>query len=187
MRKASDNKFLKVNTGVILTPIIEPVIVALDTYFQKINKEAIVTSGKREAEDQLRIIRFYLESKGLKNQFPEAFNKGVNQKVYHDTHGLIYSWQLGWSKLLNIGVIINPPLASACLLDYWKGGINKRGRVIPPSVHFDGKAFDIGGGNNGIADELAVVQKALKDKLPGLINIVIERENNCIHCDCVKL
>jgi hypothetical protein len=182
--KASENKFLIVKTGVVLTPVIEPVICALDEYFKKANKIAYVTSGKRNPEGQLEIIRGYLEKKGLKDEFKEAFGKGVHEKLTHEKFGSIYTWQLGWSKLLNIGVIINPPCAAACLLDYMRDGINKKGRVINGSPHFNGTAFDVGGGENGIGDETEILKQALKDGVKGLINILPERENNANHCDC---
>lgn len=182
--KASDNKFLIVKPGVVLTPIIEPVICALDLYFKEANKISYVTSGKRNPDGQLQIIRGYIEKKGLKDEFPEAFKGGVTDKFTHPQYGAIYNWQLGWSKLLNIGVIVNPPCSAACLLDYIRDGINKKGRIINGSPHFNGTAFDIGGGENGVADETAILQKALKDRVPGLVNILPERENNANHCDC---
>jgi hypothetical protein len=184
MKKATENEFLIVGPGVILTPTIEPVIVGLDDYYRAENKKAYVTSGLRYPLNQLQIIRSYIEKKGLKAQFPELFTKGVNDKIIHDEFGLIYTWQMGWSKLLNIGVIINPPIAAACLMDYIRNGINKKGLVIQGSPHFKGSAFDIGGGPNGITDELGPIQKAQADKLPGLVGILPERENNAIHVDC---
>ncbi len=179
-----NNKFLIVRPGVILTPIITPVILSLEQYFKEANKISYVTSGKRNPEDQLRIIRGYIESKGLKDEFPEAFGKKVEEKFTHPKYGAIYTWQLGWSKLLNIGVIINPPSTAACLLDYIKNGVNKKGAILNGSPHFNGNCFDVGGGDNGVADETAILQKALKDRVPGLMNILSERENNACHCDC---
>lgn len=182
--KATDNKFLLLKPSVVLTPIIEPVICALDKYFEKANKIAYVTSGKRNPEGQLQIIRGYIEKKGFKDEFKEAFNKGVHDKFTHEKFGSIYSWQLGWSKLLSVGVIINPPCAAACLLDYIRDGINKKGRIINGSPHFNGTAFDIGGADNGIGDETAILMQALKDRVPGLMNVLPERENNANHIDC---
>lgn len=181
------NKFLLVRPGVILTPIIEPVIISLDKYFAEINIKAQVSSGLRNQEDQLRIIRKYLESKGLKAQFPEAFNKGVNDKIFHEKYKEIYAWQLGWSKLLNIGLIISPPAAAPCLLDYIKNGVNKKGAIIKASPHFNGTCLDISGGGNGIEDELPAIKKALLEKVPGLLDYLIERENNCLHIYCKKI
>jgi hypothetical protein len=182
--KATDNKFLIINKNVVLTPIIEPVIIALESYFKEANKISYVTSGKRNPEGQLGIIRDYLVSKGLAKGFPEAFGKRYDEKFTHDQFGSIYTWQLGWSKLLNIGTIINPPAAAACLMDYIRDSINKKGRIINGSPHFNGTAFDVGGGPNGIADETEILKRALHDRVPGLMNIFPERENNANHCDC---
>lgn len=178
------NKFLIIQATVVLTPTIEPVIHALDPYFERAGLKAVVTSGKRDPEDQLRIIRNYLTKKGLAEKYPAAMTCALTDK---DPAGL-YIWQMAWSNLLNVGIIINPPAAARCLMDYFnKAGKNLKGATLQPSVHFKGTAFDIGGAGNGIADEAAVVQQALDDKLPGLASIVVERENNCLHQNCVAI
>lgn len=187
---AKENKFLKVRDGVILTPVIEPVIIALDKYFEKANCLAWVTSGLRSAADQLRIIRNELIKRKLDVKYPDAVSKGVNDKITHEAQS-IYAWQLGWSALLNAGFIVNPPMPAICLMDYISGGINKKGKLINASPHFAGLAFNVGGGPDGISgtvtNELAVIQGALNDKLKGLKSILPERNNNAIHCNCYKV
>lgn len=183
MKRATENKFLIVKAGVVLTPRIERTIVALDKYFEEANHIAYVTSGLRNPAGQLDVIRGYLEKKGLKLDYKDTFLYDVNKKIEHDKFGSIYSWQLGWSKLLNLGVIINPPASAHVLMDYIRNGVNKKGLIIHGSPHFKGGSFDTGGGANGIADETAILQKALKAKDTGLINILPERENNANHCD----
>ena len=184
MKRATENKFLLIKLGVVITPIIEPVIVGLDEYFAKAKVTSYVTSGLRNPESQLKIIRGYLEKRGLGVSFKDAFMNDANKKIEDPKYGSIYAWQLGWSKLLNIGVIINPPFAAACLMDYIRNGVNKKGLVINGSPHFKGTAFDIGGATNGTNDETAIVKKALEDGLPGLVGYLQERENNATHCDC---
>jgi hypothetical protein len=73
MKRATENKFLIVNKGVVLTPRIERAIVVADKYFEEANHVAYVTAGLRDKDDQLRIIRGYLKSKGLEQAYPEAF------------------------------------------------------------------------------------------------------------------
>lgn len=175
------NTHLIVQAQVKLTPIIEPVIIALDEYFRAGNHKAVVTSGKRDPEDQLRIIRQYLTRKGLAEKYAQAMTCGLDEK---DTESN-YLWQMAWSNLLHIGVIINPPARAKCLMDYFKNGKNLKGISLKPSVHFKGTAFDIGGGENGATDEAIIVQKAIDDKLPGLAGYLLERENNCVHLNCV--
>lgn len=180
----TDNKYLRVLDNVVLTPVITPVILALDKYFEVAKLPALVTSGLRNPSDQLRIIRNYLTSKGLASKYPDAMTGNLDGTIILDGK-TIFSWQMGWSALLNAGVIINPPRKAATLLDYNRNGvIIPKGHVINGSPHFTGKAFDIGGGINGIADEQAVIAKALADKLPGLLDTLPERENNCSHIDC---
>ncbi len=176
---ALNNKWLIVLPNVKLTPTIEPVIIALDKYFEAAKLKANVTSGLRDANDQLRVIRGYLTKKGLDKKYPLA----MTCKVTDETTPGIYDWQMAWSNLLNIGVIINPPIAAKCLMDYK----NKKGQIINQTPHARGTAFNIGGGGNGISDEIAVINKALADKIPGLISVLAERENNAAHCDCKKI
>jgi hypothetical protein len=179
---ALNNKWLVVQSGVRLTPIIEPVIISLDKYFEQAKLKAFVTSGLRDADDQLKVIRNYMVKKGLDKKYPEAMTcKVLDEEAGH------YKWQMAWSNLLNIGVIINPPIAAICLMDYTSGGKNKKGQIINQTPHARGTAFNIGGNSNGINDELVVLQKALTDKLSGLANFLAERENNALHCNCIKI
>lgn len=172
---SKNNKFLIVQSTVILTPIIEPVIIALDAYFERANLKALVTSGLRDANDQLRVIRGYLTKKGLAEKYESAMTCAVDAKENGE-----YVWQKAWSNLLNIGVIINPPYDAVCLMDYK----NKKGQIIHQTPHARGTAFNIGGGGNGVDDEAKVIQTALDDNLKGLVSFLKERENNAIHCNC---
>lgn len=185
-----NNKFLKVKEGVILTPIIDPVIVALDKYFEKANTYARVTSGKRNEEDQLRIIRNELIKRGLDKKYPDAISKGWKDKVM--IHGKeYYAWQYGWSNLLNVGFIVSPPTAAVCLMDYISGGVNKKGKLLNASPHIAGLAFNIGGGPDGISgavtNEKVIIEKAFNDKLKGLKSFLLERNNNAIHINTYKI
>lgn len=170
-----DNKWLIVLPSVVLTPTIEPIIVKLDKYFEEAKLKAFVTSGLRSPIDQLRIIRNYLTKKGLHTKYPEAMNCGLNDKHPDGT----YLWQLGWSALLNAGLIINPPLRAKVLMNYIRNGVNKKGQFINQTPHSTGTALDIGGGANGIMDELAVLTKANKDLK--FKQLLAEHDNNCVH------
>lgn len=184
--KATDNVFLKVKPGVVLTPVIEPVICDLEIHFREAGLHAFVTSGLRDAHDQLRIVKKYLIVKGLDKLYLEA----MACKHPLEKAGAYYVWQLAWSNLLNIGVIINPPLAAECLMDYYRNGKNKKGQIINQTPHANGGCFDIGGAGGEdatINDELVVMTKALKAKVKGLIHILPEHNNNAIHCDCVRI
>lgn len=184
---ASNNTHLRVGKGVILTKIIEPVIIRLDFYFSQSSITAWVTSGKRDPDGQLRIIRDYARKKGVDIVHKEIISCDLDDEFIFEGQR-VHAWQPAWSALLNIGVIINPPKPARVLFDYFKNGVNKRGVTIPGSSHFNGTAFDIGGGEDGIegdvTNELVVVNKAFADKIPGLKGFLAEHNNNAVHCDC---
>jgi len=182
---AKDNQWLIVKSSVKLTPVIDPVITALDKFFAEAKIKSYVTSGLRDATDQLEVIRMYLKAKKLDQKYPHAMVCRVDDFEFNE-----YAWQMAWSNLLAIGVIINPPLRAKCLMDYMSGGKNKKGEFINQTPHATGNCFDIGGAgglNSTIADELVVMEKAMKTGISGLINILPEHNNNAIHCDCRKV
>lgn len=186
MNSMIENKWLKIRPGVVLTETIEPVIISLEKYFANAHVMAWVTSGLRGPEDQLRIIRNALTARHLDAQYPDVFKKGIADKI--EVNGkLVYAWQFGWSKLLNVGFIVNPPFTAEVLMDYYRPGSieNRKGRIIGQTPHATGRAFDIGGGEGGIARELKVVQGALKAGVKGLKGFLAEHGNNCVHCDCI--
>lgn len=181
-----NNKFLKLKPGVVRTYDTDIVIMKLDPYFEEKNHVAYVTSILRLPEDQLRIIQNYAKQYGVDAYYPEIINCEVYSKIIANTKE-VYSWQRAWSRLLNKGVIINPPLEAECLQDYYKNGINKKGQIIPPSVHFLGKAFDIGGmggEDKTPSDELEIISGAMaQDPDLGIKDFLLERQNNCLHCN----
>lgn len=187
--KASDNVFLTLNLGVKLTPVTEAVIVGLEPYFREAGLHARVTRCLSDAYDQLKIIQHYLSSNGLASKYPEAMNC-TNPA---ERSGGLYVWQMAWSNLLNIGVIINPPLRAKCLMNYYGptgDGPNKIGQEINQTPHVTGNCLDIGGKGGldaTINDELVPVQNAAAKKLPGLVKFLPERKNNAIHIDCKKI
>jgi hypothetical protein len=168
--EAYSNKNLLVPESVVLNERLNSTLVAIDKYWPP-NAEK-VTSGVRKPEDSLRIIRNYLKSKGLSLKYPEAMTCGMNDENPDGT----YKWQKAWSHLLNIGVIINPPLEAHCLMDYYRNGVNKIGQLIRQSPHTRGTAFDLSG-----IDSLTIVKRLLEDKM--IRSYLVERENNCIHID----
>lgn len=185
---AYDNRWLTVgkHSGVRLTPIIEPVIIALDPFFEAAGLKAVVTSGERTSGDQLAIIRKYATMYNVEKEFPEILTCGVLDKIDFGPSGKIATWQRAWSRLLNKGIIVNPPLPAACLFDYVREGVNKKGQVINHSPHYYGKAFDIGGGiDHDPTNELSVI-KAAMGHVKGLKGYLLERKQNCLHIDCIQ-
>jgi hypothetical protein len=184
--KSLANKFLVVKPGVVLTKHIDQVIYELDLYFQAANLKAFITSGLRDAMAQLRIIRGALVKMGIADEYADAF-EDINRKVINNGQE-IYTWQLGWSRLLNLNYIVNPPFPAEVLMNYYRPGSknNSKGTIIQSSPHFKGTAFDIGGGLNGISDEMAIVESAL-GKVKGIKDYLPERTNNCLHVNVFTL
>lgn len=176
-----ENKWLIVKPHVILTEYIDPVIFGLDDGFKQANLRSYVSSGLRTPEDQLRIIRNELTRRNLAQYYQEAFDLITSKTIYEGVE--VYGWQVGWSKLLSVGFIVNPPFAAKCLMDYFRPGSseNKKGQFIKQSPHTKGTAFDIGGGADGLDNELNVVRSS---KILGLKGFLLERNNNCLHVDC---
>ena len=177
---SKNNVFLTVAPDVVLNEALDKVISRCDIFFAKANHKATVTSGIRTPQKQLEIIFHYLDKKGIKDDY--ILHSDINTRLLYEGHE-IFTWQLAWSKLLNAGVIINPPLRAMVLLDYTnRRGENMKGQYMNPSVHFLGKAFDIGGGGDGIENELAILKEA-KSNIPQILDFVVERSNNCLHID----
>lgn len=180
------NKFLLIKQSVVLTEHITPVIEALDKYFEEARLIAYVTSGLRSPEDQLRIIQNQLKARGLDKYYPEAFGHIGGKYIFQGQS--VWNWQPGWSKLLSVGFIVNPPYPATVLMDYYRPGnsVNKKGQLIGDSPHTRGLAFDIGGAQDGVVNEAQVIEKA-KGKVKGLKGYLVERNNNAIHVDCYSI
>lgn len=168
------NKWLIVMPTVVLTDVIDPVIFSLDAYFASAGYRSRVTSGLRTPLGQLRIIQNYCRQRGVDKEFPE-----IDTAIPEDRT----SWQGAWSRLLNTGIIINPPSDAEVLFDYVRNGVNKKGQIIHGSPHFRGTAFDIGGGADGIIHEQELVSDAMR-YIPQIKGTLPERENNALHVDC---
>jgi hypothetical protein len=168
---AYNNKNLIVHKGIVLNADLDGVLSDIDSYWE--GRKEKVTSAIRTIDDQLRIIRDYMVDHGLDKKYPDAMTCDVRAKFPNMN---FYKWQMPWSTLLNIGVIINPPIAAKCLLDYWKNGVNKKDTLIGQSPHTKGKSFDISG-----LDSLDIIKRLLADKK--IKGYLIERKNNCIHID----
>jgi len=173
--KASENKYLKVASGVVLNELIEEVICLLDPWFEQFQRTAIVTSGVRTAEKQLQIIK----EKALRHKL---FGKEFLDPITLDDSDLICEV---WSKVLEAGDIVNPPYMMMNKYPYKRNGVTMNaGRKIGLSPHQKGTAFDIGGGDS-LQARIIVVDAALADKsIEGLKGYLPEPVNNAVHVDC---
>lgn len=169
------------------TPSITRAVELIEPYFD--GEPSEVTSGLRTINDQMKIIITKLIRHRLDTEYPEFklhlgssadFKVPVNDDI-------LYWWQRSWSKLLNIGDIVNPPIPAACLFDYVRPGSqeNRKGKVIQESPHAHGLAFDIGGGKS-LLEKSKRVMKAIQDKECFIKSTLIETVNNAIHLDVIK-
>lgn len=165
-------KWLSIAEGVQLTAPIEAVINKLEGYFEIQNLRAVVTSGLRTREDQLRIIVEAAQKRGMSPTFGQLdYDKKFDNGRY--------VWQEVWSELLRQGFIVNPPHPAECLFDYIRGNENRKGRVIGMSPHYFGRAFDIG----GTAAENVIKYALTHNPDIGIRGFLVERANNAVHVD----
>lgn len=184
-----DNKFLVIESSAIRTPQTDPVICRLDECFQ--DRPAHITSILRDSAKQLSLIKYFASLRGLDKTYPLGMEAKVEDKLasHYGYPPGTYTWQPLWSRLLNRGVLINPPKRARVLFDYFRHGSNRKGWMINQTYHSTGLAFDIGGAfhDNVILMEVeSIVAKAINE-IPdlGIRDYVIEHGNNCLHCDCV--
>lgn len=204
------NQFLIVRSNVALTNIIDPVITELDGWFEKFGVTAFVTSGLRDAQRQIGVIQKLAREHGVEKEFPEIRGATLDGQTMFAGR-LVPVWAPAWSRLLNLGVIVNPPKPAATLFDYYRRDTSRlsdgqangelklykpAGYTIGTSPHFNGTAFDIGlsretgrnGQNKKIAEELEPLRAAFESgTVTGLKGYLVEHDNNCIHCDCLSV
>lgn len=165
--------------GVILNDRLKQVVAQIGRFPD--SETLTVTSGVRGPEKQLSIIGKFAAIKGVK--FSEYLVGNIYDKVTLAGVGEVYRWQQTWSRLLALGVIVNPPVAAACLEDYThpSKGLVKAGTLIQASPHTRGTALDFSGANN--IDRVVAVLSTAKAGGAEIKNILIERENDCVHVD----
>ena len=172
--KSSKNKFLVVQSQVVLTPAIDNVIALLDPVFEKENLQAHVTSGLRTADKQLSLIKEKAIALGVDKEFPEIHDAAVTNQA---------SWIKAWSRLLTKGFMINPPVSAECAFDYKKptGEVRKAGHLIGISNHQRGHSFDIGGEIEKI--EALIKSVIANEKEIPIAGFLFEPVNHAVHVD----
>lgn len=183
---------LSIRPGVHLTPTIIRTIELMDRFFD--DEPSEITSGLRTTQEQLAIILKKVAQFGIDSEFPE-FVEGVrnqspiNMTVHiHEIERDLYWWQRAWSKLLNIGYVVNPPYEAEVMFDYYRPGndVNRKGEVIMISNHSRGHSFDIGGGNNLLKKSKRVLE-AVNSGECFIKNWLHEARNNSVHIDCLPV
>lgn len=185
--------WLTYRPGVKTTPAITRAVGLLDRYF--IEESSEITSGLRMPMDQLRIIMEKAQNHEIDNDFKEFKQPHTDElimrppelKVMVDGQSL-YWWARTWSRLLSIGDIVNPPIATPVLCDYFRPGSleNKKGQVIQISPHMRGLAFDIAG-NSNLTEKAKRVMKGLQSGECFMQGFLVEHINNAVHVDVVQI
>lgn len=177
-------KWLSFLEGVVNTPAIARSAELLDPYFE--GEPSVITSGLRSPEKQLAVILEKIARHGFIEDYAELKLAGghdftVQVPINDET---LYWWQRGWSRLLSIGDIVNPPIPAKVMFDYYRPGSNenKKGQIIQISPHQRGLAFDIGGGSD-VMEKAKRVMKAHQEDNCFIESYLVERVNNAVHVD----
>jgi hypothetical protein len=153
-----------------------------------------VTRGHSTPQEQFEILSRFGGDHGCFS--PEFLPDGpLDLKINIPPIGLVYHWQRTWSRLLHLGVVVNPPLPAICLDDYTRpSGEKMQGKLVHESTHISGQAngcwpIDFSAKVNGVVnfelvrDILATAQAASA----GIKEIKVEHGNGCVHIDTIKI
>jgi hypothetical protein len=176
---------LTIKDGVILTDSIRPGIAQLDAAYKDRNISGLVSSGLRTPERQVDVIRGLAKDAGLEFDYLDSMN--LNSTTSY-SGAVVFQWQIVWSKLMSLMFDVNPPIAATLLMDRFIGGVNKRGKVYPPTEHSFGISFDIEGeyGGQQLLDIYtnAFLDAVKENEVPAIISYTKEVKNNCLHLNC---
>jgi hypothetical protein len=186
--------------NVIRTLQTDIVIEKLMPYFQAAGFVGRVTSVLRNKFQQLMLIQeLAIQAKIIDTSFVLDFEYMSSYQGQ-----VVPYWQIVWSKLLNAGIIVNPPTPAVVLMSYIKNNIDKKGMLIGATPHQSGLCIDFGGRvfieckTSGVYDTLVfkldevynIVQKAKLDGIGIDTNIdnnpLIEHANNAVHCQVLS-
>ncbi len=178
---------IEILPNVVTSLAINRCLFAIDPHF--IDLPCTVTSGVRTKADQMRIIIEKVKKYGIDKLYPEwTENEGKDISVIVPVGDQeLYWWQRGWSKLLNIQEIVNPPIPAEVLFDYIRPGdtINRKGRIIGVGPHYDGNSFDLSGNDiHKIGKKIDLCFFKPETFIKGYL---IEVVNNCCHIDVVPV
>lgn len=149
--------------------------------------DLLVTRGHATPLAQLTTIARFARIHGVK--FPEFKPLNVDEMIEIPGVGLVYRWQRTHSRLLHLGVIVNPPRTCTILESYVRAtGEQMLGKLMDPSPHITGDPIDFSQKVNGIANITlcANILGRARQAGVGIKHIKIERVNGCCHCDLEK-
>lgn len=179
---------LTIKDGVILTDSIRAGIGQLDTAYKVRNISGEISSGLRTPEHQVDVIRGIAKDASLKYDYLDSMTLQTTTLFGAAT---VFQWQVVWSKLMSLMYDVNPPIAATLLMDRIVGGVNKKGKVYPPTQHSFGISFDVEGEFNG-EQLLNIYTNALVDamnegEVSSIVSYTKEVKNNCLHVNCKNI
>ncbi|MEK6744279.1 MAG: hypothetical protein AABZ15_11735 [Nitrospirota bacterium] len=143
-----------------------------------------VTRGHSTPLSQLSTIAKL--AKEYKVSFPEFSQDNVDEMVEVPGVGLVYRWQRTHSRLLHIGVIVNPPRTCTILESYVRPtGEEMLGKLMDPSPHITSDPIDFSQKVNGVPNIKLAARILTRAKAAGagIKYVKIENVNGCCHCD----
>lgn len=115
------------------------------------------------------------------NFAPEDLHRTVEIDGQHR-----YCWQQTWSRLLHLGIVVNPPLVAECLEDYINDqGYNRKGESIQPSPHILSDPIDFSARIDGAPNMPKVIEllTTAMNNGAGIRFVKPEPKNGCVHID----
>ena len=179
---------IEIKKGAVLDANQKKIIARIEKFCGK--NRLKVTRGHSMPQEQLAIIERFGNDHGC--IFPEFVSNGpVDLKVVLAGLGLVYHWQRTWSRLLHMGVVVNPPLSAPCLDDYTRpSGENMKGKLIDESAHISGQKngcwpMDFSCKVNGVPNFglVTVILEKAKAGGAGIQDIRVEHGNGCVHAN----
>jgi hypothetical protein len=147
-----------------------------------------VSSGKRSAEHQLQTIIDLAHKANIVGEFSFTVDDMTLTSTTSFGGKVALEWQVVWSRLMNLDFDVNPPIAAELLMDRFKGGVNKKGKVYPPTEHEFGLSFDVEGffrGQQLLTTYTSTLVRAMQaGKIPAIVSYTMEATNNCLHINC---
>lgn len=172
-----DNKsdIIQVADGVTHSRIADNFVIHIQPFLAAAGQHGLVTSMKRAAADQYRIIYQYGISRGL-FKASDCTLAEFPARPYQYEGQATFFWVWVWSTLLEMGLLIAPPVGPTAIL---LG--TRRGQIRNPSTHIRGLALDFKG-----TDVAPTIEAAVKTspEIAALVErVLVERENDATHID----
>jgi hypothetical protein len=193
---------IAIRQGAILDKAQKKIISNIEPFTTGLDME--VTRGHSTPREQLETIAKLATENGV--FFPEFDSAVKDMETIIDipTVGRVYTWARTVSKLLNIGVVVNPPIRMICLFPYERpSGEQMMGKGINPSPHikpvptdeevdegnYDPCPIDFSAKVNGISNLLLARQIMVRAMAAGagIKFVKPEPKNGCIHNDTEKI